>query len=166
MNTPHRNSIPIRSATGITGRAHQSLALAVALALASPALLAQETTTTTAKPDEAATLDTIKVSATRRSIDIDSVPVAVTAVGGDELVNNNLLDTQSLPMMAPSLMITTSGSEAGGAVIRMRGIGTAASNPGLEGSVGVLVDGIYRSRSGLALSDLVDIDQVEVLRVE
>lgn len=163
MKTQHRNTNPIMPTVATAG-IRLPLALIVALVLTSPALLAQETTTTTAKPDEAATLDTIKVSATRRSIDIDSVPVAVTAVGGDELVNNNLLDTQSLPMMAPSLMITTSGSEAGGAVIRMRGIGTAASNPGLEGSVGVLVDGIYRSRSGLALSDLVDIDQVEVLR--
>lgn len=109
-------------------------------------------------------LDTVVVTATRRALDIDTVPVAVTAIGGDELTDSAVRDTQSLSMLAPSLVVTTSGNEAAGAVIRMRGIGTAASNPGLEGSVGVLVDGIYRSRSGLALSDLVDIDQVEVLR--
>lgn len=116
-----------------------------------------------AKPD-AKQLDAVVVTATRRALDIDTVPVAVTAIGGDELTDSAVRDTQSLSMLAPSLVVTTSGNEAAGAVIRVRGIGTAASNPGLEGSVGVLVDGIYRSRSGLALSDLVDIDQVEVLR--
>lgn len=114
--------------------------------------------------DDAKQLDTVVVTATKRALDIDTVPVAVTAIGGEELANSAVRDTQSLSMLTPSLVVTTSGSEAAGAVIRMRGIGTAASNPGLEGSVGVLVDGIYRSRSGLALTDLVDIDQVEVLR--
>jgi iron complex outermembrane receptor protein len=153
-NAP-RARMAIRRAPGV-------LALAVSCALATAPVSAQEAGGD--KGQDATTLDTVTVTATRRTLDIDTVPVAVTAIGGDELVANNLQDTQSLPMLAPSLVVTTSGSEAGGAVIRMRGIGTAASNPGLEGSVGVLVDGIYRSRSGLALSDLVDIEQVEVLR--
>ncbi|TDK26325.1 TonB-dependent receptor [Luteimonas aestuarii] len=140
------------------------LAFAVSLALAASPALSQDAADEGVAEERATSLDTVTVTATRRALDIDRVPVAVTAIGGDDLVAANVQDTQSLSMLAPSLVVTTSGSEAGGAVIRMRGIGTAASNPGLEGSVGVLVDGIYRSRSGLALTDLVDIDQIEVLR--
>jgi outer membrane receptor protein involved in Fe transport len=147
-----------------------ALALSVSVAMAAPA--PQQDATASGQSGDARAaddvdpkqLDKVVVTATKRALDIDSVPVAVTAIEGDALVANGVADTQSLPMLAPSLVITTSGSEAAGAVIRLRGIGTAASNPGLEGSVGVLVDGIYRSRAGLALGDLVDIDQVEVLR--
>jgi len=147
-----------------------ALALGIATALtllaATPAAAqtAAQATPQTETARDPVSLDTVTVTATRRDRDVDTVPVAVTAIAGDDLVNNTVLDTQALPMLAPSLVVTTSGSESGGAVIRMRGIGTAASNPGLEGSVAVLVDGVYRSRSGLALSDLVDIEQVEVLR--
>lgn len=153
-----------RHESTVYARRRCALALAVAVALPLAPAWAQEAAGDPPAEERAATLDSVTVTATRRALDIDSVPVAVTAIGGDELVASNVLDTQSLSMLAPSLVVTTSGSEAGGAVIRVRGIGTAASNPGLEGSVGVLVDGIYRSRSGLALTDLVDIDQVEVLR--
>lgn len=116
------------------------------------------------KKNDATKLEAVTVTATKRDVDIDTIPVAVTAIEGQDLVNDNIRDTQSLPMLAPSMVVQISGNEAAGTAIRIRGIGTAASNPGLEGSVGVFVDGVYRSRAGLALSDLVDIDHVEVLR--
>ncbi|HHL43535.1 MAG TPA: TonB-dependent receptor, partial [Hellea balneolensis] len=51
-----------------------------------------------------------------------------------------------------------------GAVIRIRGVGTSGANAGLEGSVGVFVDGVYRSRTGIAMNDLIDVERLEVLR--
>ena len=47
---------------------------------------------------------------------------------------------------------------------RIRGIGTVGDNPGLESSVVVLIDGVYRSRAGIGLNELGEIDRVEVLR--
>src|SRR3546814_9011892 len=47
---------------------------------------------------------------------------------------------------------------------RIRGIGTVGENPGLESSVGLFIDGVYRSRTGVGLSELGDIERVEVLR--
>jgi outer membrane receptor protein involved in Fe transport len=108
-------------------------------------------------------LQTVTVTATRRRLDIDKVPIAITAISGDELRDSGVVDTQSLPMVDPALVITTSGNE-GASVVRLRGIGTSATNPGLEGSVGVMIDGVYQPRAGLALSDLVDISRVDVLR--
>ena len=55
------------------------------------------------------------------------------------------------------------GTEANGSA-RIRGIGTVGDNPGLESSVAVFIDGVYRSRSGIGLNELGEIDRVEVLR--
>src|SRR5262249_740716 len=55
-------------------------------------------------------------------------------------------------------------SEAGAGVARIRGIGTVGDNPGLESSVGVFIDGVYRSRAGVALTELGPLDRIEVLR--
>ena len=59
--------------------------------------------------------------------------------------------------------MSSTGNEANGSA-RIRGIGTVGDNPGLESSVAVFIDGVYRSRSGNALSELGPIDRIEVLR--
>jgi outer membrane receptor protein involved in Fe transport len=46
----------------------------------------------------------------------------------------------------------------------IRGFGNGANNPGIEPSVGVFIDGVYRSRSAAALADLPNVERVEVLR--
>ena len=117
-----------------------------------------------ATPDDELRADTIIVSATRREADAQSVPVAVTAVSEEDLLRAGIRDTNGLQQLAPSLVVTVSNSETTGGVIRIRGVGTAGQNPGLEGAVGAFVDGVYRSRPGLALNDLLDVKQVEVLR--
>lgn len=106
----------------------------------------------------------IVVTATRRDATLTSVPVAVTAFNAAALDAAAIRDTQDLTRIAPGLVITTAASEATAATIRLRGIGTSGTNLGLEGSVGVFVDGVYRARSGIALADLFDVAQVEVLR--
>ncbi len=109
-------------------------------------------------------IDEIIVTAQRREQDLHEVPIAITAISGTELENSGVPDVAELGMVAPSLRITTSTSESFGSVIRMRGVGTAGGNAGLEGSVGVFVDGVYRSRTGIAMNDLIDIQRIEVLR--
>src|SRR6476661_6091590 len=103
------------------------------------------------------------VTAQGRRQALQDVPLAVTAVGGDAMQNSGASDIRQLNQLAPSLLVSSTGTEANGSA-RIRGIGTVGDNPGLESSVAVFVDGVYRSRSGIGLNELGDIERVEVLR--
>ncbi|WP_084615720.1 TonB-dependent receptor [Solimonas flava] len=115
-------------------------------------------------PAADAAIETVVVTATRRSQSLDRVPLAISELGGETLEQSAIRDTQALQMEVPSLAVTVSGSENAGSVIRIRGIGTSGGNVGFESSVGVFVDDVYLSRSSLALTDLVDVERIEVLR--
>ncbi|MEK6806382.1 MAG: TonB-dependent receptor [Pseudomonadota bacterium] len=115
------------------------------------------------EPAQAGEFEEVIVTATRRATSLMKIPMAISEVSGEALENNVIRDTQSLLQVAPSLNIQFSGSEAN-ATIRIRGIGTGGGNAGFESSVGSFVDGVYLPRPGLVLSDLVDIERVEVLR--
>ena len=106
---------------------------------------------------------TIVVTAQGRSQSLADVPIAVSAISGELLEQAGTTDIRELNQVAPSLLVSSTGNEANGSA-RIRGIGTVGDNPGLESSVAVFVDGVYRSRSGNALSELGPIDRVEILR--
>src|SRR4051812_7019878 len=105
----------------------------------------------------------IVITAQGRRQLLETVPIAVTAIGGNEMKNSGATDIRQLNQLAPSLLVSSTGTEANGAA-RIRGIGTVGDNPGLESSVAVFIDGVYRSRSGIGLNELGEIDRVEVLR--
>jgi outer membrane receptor protein involved in Fe transport len=105
----------------------------------------------------------IVITAQGRRQVLQDVPIAVTAVSAETLQNTGASDIRQLNQVAPSLLVSSTGSEANGSA-RIRGIGTVGDNPGLESSVAVFIDGVYRSRSGIGLSELGEIERVEVLR--
>ncbi|MBL9064746.1 MAG: TonB-dependent receptor [Sphingopyxis sp.] len=105
----------------------------------------------------------IIVTAQGRSQLLSDVPVAISAVNAETLQNSGANDIRQLNQVAPSLLVSSTGSEANGSA-RIRGIGTVGDNPGLESSVPVFIDGVYRSRSGIGLNELGEIDRVEVQR--
>ncbi len=105
----------------------------------------------------------IVVTATRRSQRLSSVPIAVSAYGTVALQNSGATDIRQMTQLAPSLLVSSTGSEAN-ATARIRGIGTVGDNPGLESSVAVFIDGVYRSRTGSGLNDLGEVERIEVLR--
>ena len=113
--------------------------------------------------DEQADDNNIVVTAQGRRQILQDVPLAVTAVGGEAMQNSGATDIRQLNQLAPSLLVSSTGTEANGSA-RIRGIGTVGDNPGLESSVAVFIDGVYRSRSGIGLNELGDIERVEVLR--
>lgn len=117
-------------------------------------------TAETVRTDE---LPPIIVTAQGRQQLLTDVPIAVNVVSGEQLQNSGANDIRELTQVSPSLLVSSTGTEANGSA-RVRGIGTVGDNPGLESSVAVFVDGVYRSRSGSALGDLGPIDRVEVLR--
>ena len=107
--------------------------------------------------------DEIVVTAQGRSQLLSDVPAAISAVNAETLQNSGANDIRQLNQVAPSLLVSSTGSEANGSA-RIRGIGTVGDNPGLESSVPVFIDGVYRSRSGIGLNELGEIDRVEVQR--
>ena len=139
----------------------RAMLLTASLAALSTPALAQDA----AAQDEAAEEDSgdIVVVAQGRAQLLADVPVAVSAVSAETLANSGANDIRQLNQVAPSLLVSSTGSEANGSA-RIRGIGTVGDNPGLESSVAVFIDGVYRSRSGIGLNELGEIERVEVLR--
>jgi outer membrane receptor protein involved in Fe transport len=105
----------------------------------------------------------IVITAQGRTQILQDVPLAVSAVSAASLQNSGATDIRALNQLAPSLLVSSTGTEANGSA-RIRGIGTVGDNPGLESSVAVFVDGVYRSRSGIGLNELGEIERIEVLR--
>lgn len=106
----------------------------------------------------------IIVTATLRAMDVQDIPLAVTAVAPEALEREGVSDIKTLSSISPSFNIQSSQTETQGTSIKIRGVGTTGNNTGLESSVGVFIDGVYQSRPGVALGDLVDLERLEILR--
>jgi iron complex outermembrane recepter protein len=139
---------------------------ALGLALATPAV-AQDAPADTDAQESAPTSDydpdTVIITAQGRAQVLADVPLAVSAISAETLAQSGATDIRALNQLAPSLLVSSTGTEANGSA-RIRGIGTVGDNPGLESSVAVFIDGVYRSRSGIGLNELGEIDRIEVLR--
>jgi outer membrane receptor protein involved in Fe transport len=111
----------------------------------------------------APTVDQIVVTAQKRTQSLQDVPVVVTTVSRQLLQDTGVKDIKDLALLTPGLVVTSTTSEAS-TTARIRGIGTVGDNPGLESSVGVVIDGVYRPRNGVGFGDLGDVDRIEVLK--
>lgn len=104
------------------------------------------------------------VTAQKREQSMQDVPFSVSAVTGEALKSQGVFDVLDLQNTTPSLMTPSTGSPGQGASFRIRGFGSPPFQLGIEPAVATFVDGVYRSRSGIAVSDLVDIERIEVLK--
>ena len=132
----------------------QALALTFGLGAASAPVVAES----------ADVIEEVIVTATRREESIQDVPIAVSAFTGEDLASRGVTDLYGLQEVSPSISVYGSNSNSGASSVRIRGIGTTGNNPGLEAAVGTFIDGVYRSRFGQAMGDLVDIERIEILR--
>ncbi|MEM6650476.1 MAG: TonB-dependent receptor plug domain-containing protein, partial [Pseudomonadota bacterium] len=107
--------------------------------------------------------DTIVVTATKREQTLQEVPVAVSVVDDSVIEQAQINDILDLQSIVPSLRVSQL-EQSGNTSFIIRGFGNGSNNPGIEPSVGVFVDGVYRSRSAGAISDLPELQRVEVLR--
>ena len=128
------------------------IALSVALAAGSSVASAQ-----------GLTLEEVVVTATKREAGLQSVAVTVNAFSEETILNAGINSTEDVAILTPSLTINSNTSPFT-ARVSIRGVGTSQTDPALEPSVGIFVDGIYFSRSGLGMSELTDIQRVEVLQ--
>jgi iron complex outermembrane receptor protein len=116
-----------------------------------------------AQDTETQTVDSIVVTAQKREQNLQDVPVVVTAVGAKLLQDTGVKDIKDLTILTPGLTVTSTTSEAS-TTARIRGVGTVGDNPGLESSVGVVIDGVYRPRNGVSFGDLGQMERIEVLK--
>lgn len=137
-----------------------AVAALVASGLVPAAALAQDQTQAST---EATGSGDIIVTATRRAQALSDVPIAVSAISGEQLTNSGTTDIRALNQLAPSLLVSGATSEVNFSA-RIRGVGTVGENPGIESSVALFIDGVYRSRTGTGLSELGEIERIEVLR--
>jgi iron complex outermembrane recepter protein len=136
-----------------------ALCSTICSAMLMPAAYAQE-----AQAEEDSGDEPIIVTATLRAMDVQDIPLAVTAVAPEALQREGISDIKTLSSISPSFNIQSSQTETQGTSIKIRGVGTTGNNTGLESSVGVFIDGVYQSRPGVALGDLVDLERLEILR--
>ena len=118
--------------------------------------------TASAQEDEMI-FEEIVVVAQKREQNIMEVPVAVSAVSGQQIVESGIKDVFDLQQNVPSLTMTRSQT-ATTTGFSIRGIGSTSNNFGVESSVGLYVDGVYRSRQSSLINELIDVEAVEVLR--
>ena len=122
---------------------------------------AQDNTSDDAKANSQ--LEVIEVTAQKRVQGFMEVPVAVTTVSGEILDAAQATEFQDLVQVSPSVTFNQSGDMRGSGV-NIRGIGTTAFQTAVEPTVSTVIDGVPLGRTVQFLSDLADIDRVEVLR--
>ncbi|HSG35758.1 MAG TPA: TonB-dependent receptor [Sphingomonadaceae bacterium] len=140
---------------------------AAGIALGTPGVaLAQGEDSVEAPPpyeEEDAFGNQIIVTAVKREQTLQQTPVAVSVTLAETLERAQIRDISDLQTVVPSLRVHTNQSSSQ-STFAIRGFGNGANNAGIEPSVGVFVDGVYRSRITGRISDFPDIQRVEVLR--
>lgn len=133
-----------------------ALMAAVSASAMSASVFAQEA-------EERRTVEVITVTAQQREESQQDVPLSIGAYNQQSLEQSGVEDIKDLISIAPGLMVTSTQSETI-TTARIRGIGTVGDNFGLESSVGVYIDGVFRARNGVGFGDLGELERIEVLR--
>jgi len=144
----------VRRETSRIGREVRATLL-TALAVASGAAGAQEAADSK--------IEEVVVTATRREQAFQDVPMAVSALDSQRLLDAGVNEFQEIQSQVPSFEVEANTNPFVTS-LRIRGMGNLANIPNFEPAVGLFVDGAYRSRSGVAMGDLLDVQRVEILR--
>ena len=108
-------------------------------------------------------LEEVFVTAQKREQSAQDVPIAITAMSAEAMRAAGVTDIADLTDINPSISFDV-GQSSQNSSLKIRGIGTVGNGRTFEGAVGVFIDGVYRSRSGMALQDMNDIGSLELLR--
>jgi outer membrane receptor protein involved in Fe transport len=116
-----------------------------------------------AQDGESALEEIIVISKSRGAVNVMDEPISITAVTGAQLEASGIKDAYDLQQNVPGLIVSSSQTTTT-STFAIRGIASTGNNFGVESSVGLYVDGVYRSRQSSMINELVDIEAVEVLR--
>jgi outer membrane receptor protein involved in Fe transport len=104
----------------------------------------------------------IVVTATKREQTLQETPISVSVTSGETLEQAQIRDVLDLQTVTPSLRVSQLQNSSSTTFI-IRGFGNGDNNFGIEPSVGVFIDGVFRSRSAASLNDLPNVQRIEVL---
>ena len=137
--------------------------VATAVFAAAPAQ-AQAVAEETAEAAPAADDDVIIVTARRREERLVDVPVAVSAISGEELAQRGALDITDVGQTVPNVTLEASRATNSTLSAFIRGIGQQDPVSGFEQGVGIYLDDVYLNRPQAAVLDIYDVERIEVLR--
>ncbi|VVP17372.1 Pesticin receptor [Pseudomonas fluorescens] len=113
-------------------------------------------------PNNNDVLQTVTVESRRRSEDAQQVPTAMSVLGAQTLEEQRLYRLQDLQQAMPSVNVAF--MHARQSSLSIRGLGNNPASDGLEGCAGIYLDNVYLGRPGMAVFDLLDVEQIELLR--
>jgi len=128
-----------------------------------PAAAQQQNNDENAKK-EAATLEVIQVTARRTAENLQSVPVAVTSIGAEDLKQRGIENITSIQQYSPNTTMQVSRGTNSTLTAYIRGIGQQDPLWGFEPGVGIYIDDVYMARPQGAALDIYDVERIEVLR--
>lgn len=142
-------------------------ALFAGAALAAAAIFpahAQEAPAAEPQAEEAADPGEIIVTARRREESLRDVPIAVTAISGDQLEALGALDITDISNTTPNVTLEVSRGTNSTLSAFIRGVGQQDPVAGFEAGVGIYLDDVYLNRPQAAVLDIYDVERIEVLR--
>ncbi len=138
------------------------LAGAAAFAVSAPSVAFAQDADEPALPEVPEASNQIIVTASKREQTLQETPISVSVTSGETLENAQIRDVLDLQTVTPSLRVSQLQTSSASTFI-IRGFGNGDNNFGIEPSVGVFIDGVFRSRSAAALGDLPNVQRIEVL---
>ena len=113
----------------------------------------------------AATLEEVVVTARKRAENLQSTPISITALSGEELARAGINQLTAIERQTPNLNFTV-GTGGGSSTVNafLRGVGESDFILTTDPSVGLYLDGIYLARAFGANMELADVERIEVLR--
>jgi len=162
----HHNKSTLAAETGFRARLKRTVAvgaLAGFASLAMPMAVAQDAAADADDENAERVFNAIIVTSSKRETTLQDLPVSVSVTTADTIEQAQIRDLIDLQSVAPSLTVGQAQSSTN-TTFSIRGFGNGANNIGIEPSVGVFIDGVFRSRSAGQIGDLANISRVEVLR--
>jgi iron complex outermembrane receptor protein len=141
---------------------HSPIATLVALTLGITSSLTYAQEEDAAQESEAGNVERIMVTASKRLQGLQETPIAVSVTSGEAIEQAKVLDINDLQTLVPTLRVTPL-QRSTNTGFSIRGFGNGTNNTGIEPSVGVFIDGVYRSRAAAQIGDLPRLQQIEVL---
>jgi iron complex outermembrane receptor protein len=116
--------------------------------------------------EEAAAADSgdIVVTARRREESLLEVPIAISAISGEQLERSGAIDITDISNSTPNVTLETSRGTNSTLTAFIRGVGQQDPVAGFEAGVGLYLDDVYLNRPQAAVLDIYDVERIEVLR--
>ena len=114
--------------------------------------------------EQANNFDEVVVTARQREETAQSVPIPITALGGDQIEARNITELADIGKLTPNMNFEAQGINSTVTNVFLRGIGQTNWSETQDPKIGIYIDGVYLSRPQGGMVDLIDVERVEVLR--